>query len=349
MNQRRIIELVAPAKLNLNLNIGERRSDGYHEIDSVVQTISLHDTVFVSVDWGGDGAFAKKEGVVTRFLGRAGEPFDQFSGRLLVDYSETVEPGAETGEPSKNLLIRALDLALGFVGLEPLMKLIPKELSRADGDALRLSIHLNKVIPSGAGLGGGSSDAAAVLRLIKELVDINYPFDALQTGLMIGADVPFLIEGGTSRMTGIGEVLEPLKGKVPTWHYLLVKPAYGISTVEAYASVDRADYTNRSFNQVEFIEGIYNSDEKMLQMYGGNDFLPVIAESAGLTEWKNRLLRTRTLFADLSGSGSTVFAAYKDKVEAENAQKAIMRYAESTYVRTILTHGLPSAYNLSIM
>lgn len=351
MNRKQTIELVAPAKINLNLHISGRRPDGYHLIDSVVQTIGLHDTVFLRAaftDSAGSAAniFAAEP---RRFKGKEGEPFESFEGRIVVDYSEEAPPGSDTGDPSRNLLVRALDLSLRQTGPHVFDRLLTGSESASKDQPLYIQLHLKKRIPSGAGMGGGSSDAAAIIKLLKTLAGDSSDFYAERTALELGADIPFLLRGGTARMEGIGEQLTQLEGDLPVWHYLLIKPDYAIATKDAYAAVDRSDYMNERFDQERFIRAMYASHAEGMQFYGGNDFLPVISETADLSMWKRKLLETGPLLADLSGSGSTLFAAYETQKGAESARLALKEAAAAEKVRLILTSGRPKAYNLSIM
>jgi len=179
------LELKAPAKLNLFLEVLGRRPDGYHDIDSVFCAIDLYDTVR---------------------LERADE------------ISLTVE-GLPAPTDETNLAWRAA-AALG-VGAK---------------------ISLTKRIPAGAGLGGGSSDAAAVLVGLDRLYGLKADLATLAVGL--GADVSFFLSAGTARCTGIGDLVEPVTG-APKTSFLLVTPALTVSTAEVYGALDPLLTPNR--------------------------------------------------------------------------------------------------------
>src|SRR5438309_6274529 len=178
--------LPAYAKLNLTLDVTGRRPNGYHDIDSVMQTISLHDLLLVE--------------------------------RTDCRVFEVVGP-AIAGE---NLVLKAA-----------------RELEVHTGRALPFTIRLFKRIPMGAGLGGGSADAAAFLRAAILLYALKLSHDDLiEIGTAVGQDVPFLLEGGTARATGLGSTLSPLPPVPSRWGFLVVSPPIEISTRDVYEAVD---------------------------------------------------------------------------------------------------------------
>ena len=179
MSSSSTIELRAPAKLNLFLEVLQRRPDGYHEIDSVLQTIDLADTVHI-------------------------------------ERADTVELEVSGDAPDGpgNLAWRAADLLQ--VGAR---------------------IRLTKRIPPGAGLGGGSSDAAAVLQGLNRLYGLGRSRAQLaDLGASLGADVPFFLHGGAARCRGIGERVERVQ--VPAARYLLVLPPIELSTERVYGALE---------------------------------------------------------------------------------------------------------------
>jgi 4-diphosphocytidyl-2-C-methyl-D-erythritol kinase len=175
------LELPAPAKLNLFLEVVARRPDGYHDIDSVFAEIDLADTVVLAP-----------------------------AGRTEL----TVE-GEAAGVPADptNLAWRAAD-ALGVAA----------------------RIRIVKRIPVGGGLGGGSSDAAAVLKGLVRLFDLDLSAPRLhEIARGLGADVPFFLHGGTARCRGIGDLVEPLPG-APRRRFALVVPPFPMETAAVYAA-----------------------------------------------------------------------------------------------------------------
>jgi 4-diphosphocytidyl-2-C-methyl-D-erythritol kinase len=180
-----------------------------------------------------------------------------------------------------------------------------------------IAITLDKSIPSGAGLGGGSSDAAAVLRGLRELFDLPLNNGELSAiAVKIGADVPFFISGGTQIGDGIGDILSPIKKSVNGF-YLLVIPDIFISTAWAYKALKKnlKEDTDRP-NFAHFLEG-----NSLSNTIFDNDFeWIVIPTYPKIGEIKEGLLKTGASYASLSGSGSTVFGIYDDEANAKQAE-----------------------------
>lgn len=194
------IEVLAPAKLNLTLEVLGRRADGYHEIRSVMQTIDLADTVTID-----------------------------HAGSLSLEIEGEEMLGVPLEGPS-NLAFRAAQVMQEVVG-------------RTDLDA---SIRLRKVIPAGTGLGGGSSDAAAVLRGLNQLWQLGLDSAALRAAAAkVGSDVAFFIEGGTALVSGRGEIVEALPDLEPQPVCLFLSHlAIEDKTRRAYAEISPADFSD---------------------------------------------------------------------------------------------------------
>ena len=191
----------AYAKINLTLDVGPRRADGYHDISSVMQTIEMHDTLTVM-------RTSNTPGVHLEVTGSEG-------GGVPADES--------------NLVHRA---AVRLQKAAAAREVIP-------GGQSGLHILLHKRIPSQAGLGGGSSDAAATLLAVNDLFGLALSLSRLsEIGAALGADVPFFLTGGTALVRGIGERVTPLPPVSPPWMLVVVKPPVGVSTAAAYAALD---------------------------------------------------------------------------------------------------------------
>jgi 4-diphosphocytidyl-2-C-methyl-D-erythritol kinase len=195
------LELIAPAKVNLALEVLRRRQDGYHEIDTVMSTLDLADRV-----------------------------------RLRLR-----EPGA------------GLDVRLGgphAAGIDPAVELAgraARAIAEAAGRAPDIVVELEKRIPQPAGLGGGSSDAAAVLRGLHELWALGWPAERLaELGASIGSDVPFFLVSGVARCTGRGERVEPLPDLRPLALLVLVPPVPALpgKTAARYAALEPRDLSD---------------------------------------------------------------------------------------------------------
>jgi 4-diphosphocytidyl-2-C-methyl-D-erythritol kinase len=181
-----------PAKINLFLEVRARRPDGYHEVDTILQTVGLFDTL--------SGRAVPEAGIRLRVF------------------------GADLPEDEGNLVYRAAARFLAETGY--------------DGG---VSLRLDKRIPVQAGLGGGSSDAAGTLLLLRDLLAPD-PSDAdLESWAAdLGSDVPFFLRGGTARATGRGERIEALRSGPRRW-LVLFRPAFGLSTPAVYGRVEVPD------------------------------------------------------------------------------------------------------------
>ncbi len=190
---------------------------------------------------------------------------------------------------------------------------VKKQFPEIDG----VSITLNKMIPSGAGLGGGSSDGAAVLKGLRELYDLPLNNRELsEIAVKIGADVPFFISGGTQIGDGIGDVLSPIYKSVDGF-YLLVIPDIFISTAWAYKALKKhlKEDTDRP-NFADFLEG-----NNLSKTIFDNDFERIVIPTyPKIGDIKKGLLEAGASYASLSGSGSTVFGIYDDEAEAKQAE-----------------------------
>lgn len=176
-------------------------------------------------------------------------------------------------------------------------------------------IRLHKEIPSGAGMGGGSADAACVLYAMNELLGCGFSNEKLrEIGVTLGADVPFILMGGTAYAEGIGEILTPLN-PLPEIPVVVVKGTQGISTAEAYAAIDKESGLEHPDN-TGMLRAIAEQNIEMTAKYCGNIF-----ESAthceDVTRAKQALLRHGAMQAVMTGSGSAVFGFFADMEQAK--------------------------------
>ena len=189
----------APAKLNLSLAVLGKRDDGLHEIESLMLPVTLHDTLHVRATEGP---------AITLQVG--------FAGRLAEGAAQALN--RDVPVDATNLVVRAA-----------------QALAREAGVQKGLAIELIKEIPSGAGLGGGSSDAAAVLMAASQVWGLNWPRERLAAiGAEIGSDIPWFFAGGPAIARGRGERVEPVSG-IPPLSVAIVCPAVGLSTASVYA------------------------------------------------------------------------------------------------------------------
>jgi 4-diphosphocytidyl-2-C-methyl-D-erythritol kinase len=260
--------LDAPAKINLTLDIKGKRSDGYHELETVMHQITLADRITLT---------ALQQGI-------------EISSN---------DPELPVGEA--NLAHRAASILL----------------MRNPGRG-GVSIHIDKTIPIGAGLAGGSTDAAAVLRGLNVLYKLNLSMRELMSiGLEIGSDVPFCIQGGTALARGRGEQLQPLPHM--KLFFLLVKPNFSVSTAEVFGQFDSSKVTNSPDTRA-FLEGWHHCD--MISIcHAMENVLETVtaARYQEIEQIKTRLVKRGALKALMSGSGPTVFGLFRDEASAQQA------------------------------
>ena len=273
------LSVLAPAKINLYLDVFARRADGYHDIESVMQTVSLFDRLTVIRNDAQDG---KKISLSCR---ASGIPTDE-----------------------KNLVWRA---ALRFFEMTQI-------------EAYDVAFILEKKIPSEAGLGGGSSDAAAALLALNRLYETALSLDELcALGAKLGADIPFCIKKGTVYTTGIGDVMTSAP-PMPDCAFLIAKPkGKGISTAEAYRAIDALPAENGENSFGRFKEALNACDLSLMSALLYNKFELVTPEHVGSAALKEQFLQTGAYGALMSGSGSAVFAIYPDIAAARKAKDAL--------------------------
>ena len=209
------------------------------------------------------------------------------------------------------------------VGDENLVCRAARAFAQKTGCPTQLAIHLEKQIPLGAGLGGGSSNAAAALRGLNQLFQVGASREELAAlGATLGSDVPFFLHGGTAIGTGRGEQIEPLPDLPPCW-ILLINPRIHVSSAWAYKNINlkltNFPTKNNVFSQQHnAVTDALRTLENMLEE-------PVISHYPIIASIKNRLLEEGAEWASMSGSGSTVFGVFKEKELAEQALRQIER------------------------
>jgi len=260
------VTVKAPAKVNLHLEILRRRHDGYHEIETVLQAVSLFDKVEVTLN--------------ERYPG--GEPQIQL----------TVAGPKHIPRDESNLCWRAA-----------------RHFCREQGVSGDLTIHLTKAIPAAAGLGGGSSDAAAVLVACDRLFGTSLELDALQSlGSGLGADVPFFIRGGTALGRGIGDDLLALP-HLNTSRILLIKPRVALMTSDVYGSLRMGLTVNSAKASIKVI-GPMLTRFPQENWPGFNRLEDVVLPAQPVVERIVRRLQELAPVAMLSGSGSAAFGVF---------------------------------------
>ena len=266
------------AKLNLTLDVLDRRADGYHDIKSIMQTVSLHDDVLV--DLGGEGW-----------------QVHCYRELLPPDADENTTPELVTcGLPQDrdNLAWKAAEAFYARTGL-------PRE---------GLEIFISKRIPMQAGLGGGSADAAAVLRVLNKHYGHPLSMPALcELGSTIGSDVPFCVMQGTVLVEGVGNKLTKISN-VPEMYFAVCKPEFSVSTPELYRELDETFIEKRPDHKAM----ISNLQKGELLGIGGsmcNVFEPIVLkEHFDINYIRSMMITYGAYGAQMTGSGSAVFGIY---------------------------------------
>ncbi len=195
-----------------------------------------------------------------------------------------------------------------------------------------VAIHITKNIPVGAGLGGGSSDAAGTLLALSRLTD--NPLSATQLTAMakeIGADVPFFLYGGCMLATGIGEILSPLP-KLSGATILIAKPRYGISTPSVYKSLVLNEKTPHPDTK-SVIEAINTNDLKLLASSAGNVLETAVCDKyPEINQYKNIMKSCGAAYSLMSGSGSSVFGVFENRSMALYAANKLKRLTRQVYI-----------------
>ena len=200
-----------------------------------------------------------------------------------------------------------------------------------------VNIRIKKRIPSGAGMAGGSADAAAVIYALNQLFETELDSDEMEEiGELIGADVPFCIYGGTMTAGGIGTILSPLPD-MPDCHIAAVKPSFRISTPEAYKKSDSLGYENPKSAE-KIISAICNGNVKGIGDHLYNKFEAVVEEDE-IDSIKKVMMDNGAEGALMTGSGSAVFGIFVDRNDAENCCRQLEEKYENVYLLRPVSHG----------
>ncbi len=264
------VTVKAYAKVNFTLDCVSKRTDGYHEVRTIMQTVSLHDTITV----------AKAD-------------------RIAVSCSDRDLPVDEHN--SMYTMARRFFAHTGICG--------------------GARIHAQKVIPVGAGLGGGSSDAAATLRALDALYGTQLRYkDLLSLCRTSGADTGFFLRGGTQLAEGIGEILTPLPD-VPPMHLMIVRPCFRMSTKQVYTRLD-VSRIRRHPQTDAAVAAIRRGDVGALCGLMSNVLQAVSGRlRPEIFRIRRELLRYGATAALMSGSGSCVFGVFTDERGAAEAAR----------------------------
>jgi len=244
------------AKINLGLRILNKRSDGYHTIDSCLYPIPWHDVLEIIES----------------------DKFEFYQSGITIE-----------GEKEDNLCVKAYQII------------------KDEYDIPNVEIHLHKNIPSGAGLGGGSSDASFTLKLLNSIFNLRLSISTLKDyAAKLGSDCPFFIENIPAKATATGTELSAFPIDLSNYWIGVIKPDVHISTKEAYQNVE---FTNNDPSLERLLnEPVSNWKSSLINSFEGSIF----KTHPELSELKHKMYKDGALYASMSGSGSAIYGIFSD-------------------------------------
>lgn len=252
------------AKINLGLNIIEKRPDGYHNLETIFYPINLQDALEVTRRENNDKEYT---------LHISGAPLE--------------------GEPEDNLVVKAYKLLKkDYPGLLP------------------VDIHMYKHIPAGAGLGGGSSDAACMIKLLNDKFSLGLSTERMEEyAVKLGADCAFFIRNKPVFATGIGNLFEPVELSLKGYHIILIKPDIFVSTRDAFAEI-------KPVRPAVSLKEIVKQPIETWKSSMKNDFEDsVFKKFPEIAAIKDELYDLGAVYAAMSGSGSSVYGIFEAPIE----------------------------------
>lgn len=276
------IHIRACAKINLGLDVISRRSDGYHNIKTLMQSIDLYDELY----------FAKSNNISIK------------TNRDDLDCGKS------------NIIYKCIELMQKKTGMKHA--------------ALKVTVEKN--IPIGAGLGGGSADGAAAISAFNILYELGYSKKELaEIGKEAGADIPFLLYGGCALCEGIGDIITPISERFD-YTAVIVKPEINIDTKTAYTMLDRKlIHVRPDFDDILY--GLKNKNLESVQKGMVNVFETYVdGFNDEVQNIKNAIYGYDPIAAAMSGSGSAVFGLFEEYKDALNAYTFLKQIYDSVYI-----------------
>ena len=287
------VRVRAYAKLNLDLRVGARGDDGYHDVTTILQSVALHDTVTLRAVDGPCRVRCSTPGV----------PLDR-----------------------DNLVWTAAAALWRAIGRR--------------GDPCGAAVTLTKRIPAEAGLGGGTSDAVAALEGLCRIWAVSPSRQCLYgVAADVGADGPFFLTGGTALGVGRGDIVYPLADLAPHW-VVIVVPARGVSTIRAYAWLDRDREGSRRVSARSRTAFPFGGPTLELAALTNDLERPVARRRREILQAARALSREGALHAAMTGSGSAVFGLFSSWVRAAGAARRITRPEWRVIVTRTVTRTL---------
>jgi len=281
-NRGTMLTVLAPAKVNLTLEVLSERGDGFHEIRSVFQTINLCDSLRFQLSRG-------------------------------VEYESNIPDW----NPQESLVSKTVRL-----------------LQEATGCSKGAAMEVGKNIPLVSGLGGDSSDAAAALRGLNELWGLGLSQEKLlELAEQLGSDVAFFIYGGTALIEGRGERITPLPSLPRMWVILVIPsvPKLPGKTKKLYSSLKLSHYTDGQITQ-KLVEVLREGGEFTPTLLFNTFENVAFAHFSGLRAYREHIVKVGVASVHLAGSGPTLFAMAKDRVEAEKLYNRLQKQGLESYM-----------------
>ena len=296
------VRVRVPSKVNLFLSVRGRRPDGYHELVTVFQTLSIHDTVVAEFD----GSPVSAHPAARRYM--------------RLDFSVDEVEGVPAD--GRNLAVRAARRLMDAAG-------VGTTNGAGHHDVPVTRLHLAKQIPVAGGMAGGSADAAATLLALNELWEMELqPGELRELAAELGADVPFCVTGGTALATGTGTAMAQILTR-GVYHWVVGVSAAQLATPEVYAAFDRVGEPSR-YGPEAVLQALRTGDAEALGASLHNDLeVAAIHLRPELAEGKRALLEAGAYGALVSGSGPTIVGLASS---AEHA-RALARSVEGRFER----------------
>jgi len=278
----------AHAKLNLHLEVLNKRSDGYHNLISIMSLVALSDLLKLE--------------------------------NLVVESNSDIHIKMNTVTGQYSGIITSMSVSDNLIA-----KAAQKYLERAElGGELVFSIEKN--IPHGAGLGGGSADAAAMLRILDKKLGILSKEEVLDIAKELGADVPFCYQGGMALCEGIGEIISHIDLKDNDFpHIVIANDGTQVNTGEAYSSLNRdLEINHENMSKKEKLIDCLKGNVENWKNTFFNDFeSPVFTTHPHLKDLKDEMITCKSDFTMMSGSGSSIIGFFRS---LKDANKAVLHF-----------------------
>ncbi len=271
------ITLTSPAKVNLRLDVIGKRSDGYHELRTLMERININDEIEIRI----------------------------------------VEKGLEITCDNKDVPTDESNSA--FKAL--------KEILAYSSRNVGVEIHIKKKIPVASGMGGGSSNAAAVIKGINQLLKLKLSKEKLlKIGLKVGADVPFFLFEGPAWAEGIGDQLKKVKA-MPKLLFLIVNPGIHVSTESVYHKLPLNGFSDDIFD----LSHTYRTKRDVVKILNNDLEKVTIKEFPIIGDIKEELMRQGAIGSQMTGSGPTVFGIFTDKIKLARAFEKVNKKAKKSW------------------